>query len=376
MSKSIYCKYPACRKSPNKANSGISIMIKSDTYKRSNPVFGVFQKAYRLRNEEGVALILVLWVIMFLTVIAGEFCFAMRTEVNITRNFKEDTQALYIAEAGLYMAMAELIKNELIPLRIEKKSILSDKNEVQSEEEGAEEENNWRINVDIPGISFGAGQFEVFIENESGKVNINKASEQLLRMMLDGFDLEEDEKDVIVDSILDWRDKNNLHRLNGAEDDYYNALPDPYDCKDDDFDTVDELLLVRGVTKALFFNGLREMITVYQGKRKSDSGKININAASSQMLMSLPQMTEDLVKEISEYRKTQDFRSLNDLITIVGADVYNAMAPYIGINKSGFYTIKSVGRVEGSKTRHCVKALVEINSREGKGYRMIQWLEG
>jgi general secretion pathway protein K len=153
-------------------------------------------------------------------------------------------------------------------------------------------------------------------------------------------------------------------------------LPNPYDCKDGDFDTVDELLLVRGVTKDLFFGGLRQMITVYKGKRASDSRRININAASPQMLLSLPQMTEDLVQEIIEYRKTQDFRSLNDLIAIVGGDVYNAIAPYVGLQKSDFYTIKSVGRVKGSQARHYVKALVEINPGEGKGYRIIQWLEG
>ena len=37
-------------------------------------------------NSRGVALIMVLWVITILSVVVLEFCFAMRTEVNLTRN--------------------------------------------------------------------------------------------------------------------------------------------------------------------------------------------------------------------------------------------------------------------------------------------------
>ena len=47
---------------------------------------------YTMKSETGIALFLVLWVLTLLSVIAGEFCFAMRTEVNMTRNFKEQTE--------------------------------------------------------------------------------------------------------------------------------------------------------------------------------------------------------------------------------------------------------------------------------------------
>ena len=57
------------------------------------------------RNEKGIALFLVLWVLTLLSVIAGEFCFAMRTEVNMTRNFKGQTEAYYIALAGMNRAI-------------------------------------------------------------------------------------------------------------------------------------------------------------------------------------------------------------------------------------------------------------------------------
>ena len=63
------------------------------------------------------------------------------------------------------------------------------------------------------------------------------------------------ERDTVIDSILDWRDPNRDHRLNGAEEDYYRGLDPPYSCKDGPFDVVEELLLVRGVTPRLFAGG-------------------------------------------------------------------------------------------------------------------------
>ena len=65
---------------------------------------------------------------------------------------------------------------------------------------------------------------------------------------------------------MDWRDKDNLHRLNGAEDDYYLSLPQPYKCKNGDFTSIEELLLVRGVTPEIFYGGLKDMVAVYQDK--------------------------------------------------------------------------------------------------------------
>jgi len=41
-------------------------------------------------DSRGVALIMVLWVVAILSVVALEFCFAMRTEVYITQNYKEE----------------------------------------------------------------------------------------------------------------------------------------------------------------------------------------------------------------------------------------------------------------------------------------------
>jgi len=329
---------------------------------------------------------LVLWVLTILSVIVGEFCHAMRTEVNITRNFKERTQAYYIALAGINRAISELIRNEVIPRKV--KSTMTDKGKETGLNRGigrlgVEEGARWRINVTIPPVPYGEGQFEVRIGNESGKININRANESMLKMMFGRFDLAENESAVIADSILDWRDTNDLHRLNGAENDYYRSLPKPYKCKNGDFDTVEELLMVRGITPELFYGGLKDMVTVRKDSKLSrkvsfgneGAGKININAASRDILLALPMMADDLVDKIMGYRKESDFISLNDVALVVGTGVYQAILPFISLKTLSYYTITSVGKLEGSQVRQGIEALVDIDSGPKKRCRIVQWCD-
>lgn len=329
----------------------------------------------------------------------------MRTEVNIARNFKEQTEAYYIAVGGLNKAIFEMVRNEFIPEKISSAadesgnnpipgnpfSRIEDRPKATEEEESNTDEPRWRINCPIPPVPLGQGQFEVIIGNESGKVDLNKAGEILLKTMLENMDIEQKEKDIIVDSILDWRDDNDLHRLNGAENDYYNSLPEPYDCKDGDFDGIEELLLVRGVTREIF-GRLKAMVTVSKPKGTSskvrgrtkvipgrfsraaaEMNKININAASRDMLLSLPSMTEDLVQAILDYRQDADFKSLTDISALLGTDVYNALSPFLTLDLSPFYTITSVGTMNDSKIRSGLEVMIEVGKGFQSGYRIVSW---
>ena len=57
----------------------------------------------------------------------------------------------------------------------------------------------------------------------------------------------------VADAILDWIDEDDEAREFGVETDYYEALPTPYSAANGSIRSVDELLLVRGVTPTLLF---------------------------------------------------------------------------------------------------------------------------
>jgi len=347
-----------------------------------------------LFNDKGIALFLVLWVLTLLSVIAGQFCHAMRTEINITRNFAEETNAYYIAKAGLNIALTELIRSQtragtqasagspfqtegdkrLFPAKKTKGALAS----AEKKGEDADRENailQWRINTVLPAVLFADGSFAVHIGNESGKIDINRADERMLGMIFSAFAVDEKTKSILTDSILDWRDTDDLHRINGAEDKYYQSLDNPYSAKNGNFDSVDELLLVRGMTSEIFYGGLREMLTVYADSAQGEANRININAASAKMLRALPGMTEELAEAVELYRKEKDFKAINQLIPILGDEVYAAVSPYLSLQLSPVWTIRSEGSVSDSSVREGVSAVVKIDPRVKNRYTVMQWTD-
>ena len=183
---------------------------------------------------------MVLWVIAILSVIALEFSFAMRTEVNITQHYKEEVQLYAYAEGGIQRAIAELIyKNDPKIQQMRK---------APKTEEVPPEKKEWITDGRAYHLPYDQGTCEIRIMGEAGKVNINWISDATLRKIIGQLGLEGEARDVVIDSILDWRDPDDFIRINGAENDYYQSLKEPYNCKNGNLDSIEELLLVRGVT--------------------------------------------------------------------------------------------------------------------------------
>ncbi|GMU81496.1 MAG: hypothetical protein AMXMBFR47_13670 [Planctomycetota bacterium] len=99
------------------------------------------------------------------------------------------------------------------------------------------------------------GSMRFGITPESGKLNLNTASDRQIRELVTPLLAEMGLQNApeIVDAILDWRDGDNTARELGAENEYYNTLTPPYNAKNTRFDTVEELLLVKGVTSAILW---------------------------------------------------------------------------------------------------------------------------
>jgi len=344
-------------------------------------------------NQRGIALIMVLFVLVFLSVIVMEFCFTVRMEATVTRNFKEGEEAYFCAQAGLNKAIIELMKAKSAVKKAEaSKATLVEGEAVQEEEE-------WRPRDTPYQFSLGDRECEILISDEGGKININTAGDFLLRKLIEeGCGLEGSERDTIVDSILDWRDPDHDHRLNGAEDDYYKSLPEPYEARDGNFVVTEELLLVKGVTDEVFYGtgkkgktsaqsevkreegaeeklrigpvkGLSELVTVY-----SDSKQININSAPYDLLMILPGMTSETATKIIELRAEKELVSGDARLSDIPN--YGQIAPYITFASSPFYNITVIGKVKDSPLKKVLKSVVRID-KGGKGkYEVVYFREG
>jgi general secretion pathway protein K len=326
------------------------------------------------RRDAGMALISVLWVLVLLTAVVAEFAYSMRTEVNITRNFKEAARAHYVAHSGVIRAVVEIIKNTA-------------KAENQKNADGPVADAVWRVNAAIAPQPFGRGRFSVHIDNAAGLIDLNTAGDKLLRLMVNTLDISDTEKAVIVDSILDWRDSDDFHRLNGAENKYYQSLPNPYACKNAAFDTVEELLLVRGIRPELFYKNLRSIVTVTPESKtgpaanrrssrratRAAAGQINFNAAPRQLLEALPQITSQQVQNLIDFRIDRDLISIEEIRYLIGEQTFSVISPYITLALSPYYTIRAEGRVSDSPVRQIVRAMVKIDPKLPGGHQIVSW---
>jgi general secretion pathway protein K len=232
-------------------------------------------------DERGVALIISLWVIVFLTVIVTEFSASMRAETNITRNFKLESESYYLALAGVEKAKEEIMSPSVVQC-LDGKGQLYFKN--IGEEKEKEKKSQKREDLILE-----KGTYSYVIIDEESKLNLNTATPEMLKRLLTATGVKGESLDTIVDSIIDWRDPDNLKHLNGAEEDYYRSLQEPYSSKDRNFDTIEELLLVKGMTPEIFYGSSgKEDKDSYRGISQfltaRSSGMININTAPKEVL--------------------------------------------------------------------------------------------
>jgi DNA uptake protein ComE-like DNA-binding protein len=89
-------------------------------------------------------------------------------------------------------------------------------------------------------------EFDYGLIDESGKINLNSASEEML-LRLPGMTAE------LAASIIDWRDQDSEITPGGAEDEYYLLLSQPYNCKNSPLETVDEILLIKGASEEILY---------------------------------------------------------------------------------------------------------------------------
>jgi type II secretory pathway component PulK len=131
------------------------------------------------------------------------------------------------------------------------------------------------------------------------------------------IDISDQEANDLIDNICDWIDLDKEPQPSGgAEDEYYKSLAEPYDCKNGPMDSPEEILLVKGMKPEWYYGteayeGIGKFITA--GTSAMGKGKININTASKEVMMSLaPGITEDIAKKIIECRP---FKKVGDVQT-------------------------------------------------------------
>jgi len=319
-------------------------------------------------NERGVILVALLWVFIALSAIVLSFARESRVEVTATINTQSLEQAYYIARAGLSECIYRLANQRL---------------ETRAPQPDFQQEPTPLERGRIEG-EFGGGRFLVEIQDESGKVDLNRVSEEQLRNLVLAAGIPPRDAEIITQSILDWKDADNAHRMNGAEDEYYQTLDPPYAAKNGSIDATEELLLVRGVTPEYFYGrpektddgsviykyGLSRYLTVF-----SMRDQINVNFAPLPVLLSIPGMPPDAAERIYQKRLTSPFQSPRDISDEIPGTLGAQTLRYLNTQATGVYSLRATAYAGNSKVRRVIHAVVSLNGNQQNFYQILYWNE-
>jgi len=312
-------------------------------------------------QSHGVAIVIVLWVIMVLSLLISGFAFTMYVETQVASFSRKELKAETLARSGIEVARMQLMLHMTSPTESGYDALNQD----------------WATNETLyVDHELGDGKYNVKITDEESKLPINQLSQDQLKRLMDLLGIDPSDGDVIVDSILDWREPGDLHRLNGAKSDYYESLSPPYSAKNAPLDRVEELLLIRGVTKEIYDGtpatedeparpGLKNLFTT------TSSGQVNINTASSIVLQTILGLDDTHVAALLTRRDgpdgvpgTEDDQPFGSV-----GEFGSQVAGPITVNSS-YFTVKSTGEVGGAK-----RTIIAVLYRQGLNVVTVTWNE-
>jgi general secretion pathway protein K len=289
-----------------------------------------------VRGEKGFALVLALIVTALLVAVLAEFIHEVYVDTTLHRNRMNGEQASLLAQSGVNGAMAALKVAGASPAMLQ--LVLAKPLEIPVEE----------------------GTVSVTVEEEEGKLNVNRATlpNGLGDQYLDPVETRLLKRLALPpqlhDSLADWIDTNGDPRSDGAETPYYRGLATKYDAKNGPLDTVGEIALVKGFTPQLA-EALRPYITVYP----RGGYQIDVNAAPQKLIEALDEgITPEMAKEIVNRRVTKPFANVGDLATVAGME---AIATRLaGIVSFRGTTFRLVSRATVGGVTRIVEAVVPI----------------
>jgi len=354
----------------------------------------------------GYVLVVVLLITALLVSVSTEFLITAQTDISYITRFSDRLRAYYIARTGINLGRFILeadkrgMTDGLLPKNVDKNIDCY--------------QDLWAY--ELPEIPIENGIVKISISDENAKINLSILSTEFVdrtpyynivqRFFMNmGFPID------FADTVIDWVDIDDSRSPYGAETpDYYQSLTPPYKAKNDEMDSINELLLVKGFTPEIFYGlgggnagkehnlvddnvGRRELnmallaamnakdaaarkaeyesetrnLAIKAGKEKSrrlsdyfrvygdrsdyliEVNKFNINTASYRVLSALTDnKTDDIVTELIRRRTVQPFRSVSEVKDLITDEV--TLNNIITV-KSFIFRIQAVGRVNGATSK-------------------------
>jgi general secretion pathway protein K len=305
------------------------------------------------RKDRAFAVLIALVAVTVLTMLAAAFAYAMKIETRLAANTNDDEEFYWIGRGGVERACWWLA--------LEANQPFSSKQQYWAGGPGEGPETNGPLaGESLSGFQIGEGTVSLSMTEEESKININTADSPLLQQVLTAQGADANEISVVSDSILDWIDPDDNTRPAGAESDYYLGQTPSYNAKNAPIDNLDELQLIKGVTRDMYNGGssapsatpfpehqlgfghapgqepvyafgLKDVFTPFS------SGQINILTADDTVLGLIPGMDTAAVQALISARESDPpIRNVGQLLAAAGITQPGPMLNYLTVQGSTY----------------------------------------
>jgi general secretion pathway protein K len=277
-------------------------------------------------RQEGIALVIVLWLIVLLSTIAAGHVRNVHSETRLAMHSVQLAKARALAGAGIQRAILGLLRPN--------------------------KGDQWPVDGTVQRLELGGHEIQVAVRDATGLVDLNLANAELLKVLFSVMGNDTQQQIKLVDALLDWRDPDDLSHLYGAEDDDYRAAGLTWTAHDAAFSSIEELRYLIGMTPQKFA-AIAPYITVY-----SDRAALNINYAPLELISVLTgQNPPDETSESSPVRKSE-----------------SPATSHPGTSHRGTYHIYAGASRDGGVIAS-VEAVVNISNSSAKPYTVLNWQE-
>ncbi|HFQ81181.1 MAG TPA: hypothetical protein ENK33_07405 [Desulfobacterales bacterium] len=289
----------------------------------------------RAAGQKGFALVVVILVMLLASVLASQLIMLTSTELKISHNIKSRAIGHFLAEAGVNLGLFRLLDRPLdTPVNL------------GPEEDWDKFYQGYKYALFLP-----TGRITYYVSNESGKIDLNHASRGLMRLFITyelGLEPGADDIriDTILDSIADWRDSDDMHRLNGAENEYYTNLDSPYIARNGPIKDPSEFFLIKGTEALTGKFEAADIFTVH-----NPTGKINFNSVTPAMLDFLTNGNKEAAAAYQAAKKEYGYNVRAVTAEIMGDKQYTLLHNYLNYNRgmNQYYFIVGTGYADEVK---------------------------
>jgi len=260
-----------------------------------------------------MALVLVLWLVVLLSVIATGHSRNSHIETRLAARQVDTSASRHVAEGIIQLAILDL----LLPDR---------------EEPADTSGRAWPVQA------LGRNT-TISIRRASGYIDLNKANDTVLHALFVAGGASDAQAQQLAHAVMDWRDGDDLLHMHGAEDDDYRSAGLPWTARDAGFERIEELQYVFGMTGDVY-RAVLPYVTVHSGQPGLD-----IEAAPEFLINALTGLT--VAMNSASTRHDSGTGNYHIAVSVQGAN----------------------------NTLVSIEAVVNISGSDEEQYRLLEWRE-